>query len=47
MHIGFQTIPTLKCTSQVYKHNSSKITYIMVMHKTGACLQMLVQRGVP
>jgi hypothetical protein len=47
MHQGFQTTPTRKCTIQTYKYNCSKIAYIMVMHKIGACFQVLVLLECP
>jgi hypothetical protein len=47
MHKGFQTNHTLKCTIQTYNHKCSKIAYIMVMHKTEACHEVLVLWGDP
>jgi hypothetical protein len=44
MHLGFQTTPTLKFT---IRYNCSKIAYTTVMHKTVACLQVVVLLGCP
>jgi hypothetical protein len=43
MQLGFQATPILKCTVQPTIIKCSKIAYITVMHKTGACLQKLGQ----
>jgi hypothetical protein len=51
MHLGFQTTPTLKHTTQSYNNNCSKIEYIyiyiMVMHKIRVCLQVSVLMWYP
>jgi hypothetical protein len=39
MQLGFQTIPTPKCTINPTIIKCSKIAYIMVMHKLGLAFQ--------
>ena len=43
MQLGFQTTHTLKAQYKPTNIKCSKIAYITVMHKTGACLQKLGQ----